>query len=428
MNRFFLAFFLTFAGLGLLVSCNEKESDLGVDLQDPATLYNGIIDTAYGIAYTVFDDSLLTSGQSNALIGCYSDNVFGMSEGILFTQITTANDGGVEFDQYSHIDSAILSFSLANVYPDATGSKSYHNLHFEVYQLAEKLLRDSAYYAFDDVPVNSVCFFDDVVSVAQSDSMVVSMNLNENFLALVRNQRYGSAEEFEEMMKGVRIRLVNDGTPMMATVNLAASATRLTTYYRYINGSDTIARTYDFVVSQTAPHFSRFVNNYSGSLATFNANTADSVDGSRYLYLSPMGGTNIKVNFNAFVQQFSQLHPYAVIHYAELLMPVADIAPADKPDMIVAFKCYNDGTVVSIPDIYDTYTYSGFDGKYNADQGYYRMRITQHLQKIVKSGMDLGTLLVLNGRRSSALRTVINGSDPTMTANHPICIRFVYSE
>ena len=29
----------------LFASCEEKESDLGVDLQDPATLYNGIVDT-----------------------------------------------------------------------------------------------------------------------------------------------------------------------------------------------------------------------------------------------------------------------------------------------------------------------------------------------------------------------------------------------
>lgn len=419
---------LSLCVLAFFAACDEKESDLGVELQDPATLYNGIVDTAYGVAYTVFDDSLLTSGQSNALIGCYSDDLFGTSEGILYTQVSTANDAGVEFDDYSHIDSAVLTLSLAGVYPDAAGAKSYYNLHFEVYQLDEKILRDSAYYAFDELPVSNICFFDGIVRVAQSDSMVVSMPMNESFVSLLRGRRYESSTAFEDVMKGIRIRLVNDGTPQMATVNLAASATKLTTYYRYINNSDTIARTYDFVVSQTAPHFSRFINNYSGTLATFNTNTADSLDGSRYLYLSPMGGTNIKLNFNAFVQQFHQQHPYAVIHYAELLMPVADIALADKPDMVVAFKCYNDGSVVSIPDLYDTYTYSGYDGKFNSEAGCYRLRVTQHLQKMLSSGMDLGTLLVLNGRRSSALRTVINGSDRTATAGNPIRIRFVYSE
>lgn len=426
-NRFHFLFIIL-AVVALFAACDEKESDLGIDLQDPATLYDGICDTAYGTAYTVFDTSLLTSGQASALVGCYSDPVFGHSEGIIFTQITTASDASVAFDQYSLIDSVVLTLALSNIYPDAQGSKSLRDLHFEVYQLAESPMRDTAYYADDELPITNTCFFDDVVRVAESDSMVAAMRFNSNFLPFLNNRSYDNSADFVEQVKGIRIRLVNDGTPLMATVNLAASATKLTVYYRYVNSEDTISRTYDFVVSSSAPHFNQYKNTYFGSLATFNTNTADSLDGSRYLYLSPMGGTNIKVNFNAFVSQFRSQHPYAVIHYAELLLPVADISPADKPDLIAAFKCFSDGAVASIPDMYDTYTHSGYDGKYDSDKGYYRLRITQHFQKIVKSGMDLGTLLVLNGRRSSALRTVINGSDLTATSGNPIRIEFVYSE
>jgi hypothetical protein len=424
-NRFL--FFTALIGVMLFVACDEKESDLGVNLQDPATLYNGICDTAYGTAYTVYDDSLLTSGQASVLIGCYSDNLFGTSEAVFFSKITTANDGGVEFDQNSIIDSAVLTMTVSSIFPEIN-SKSYRDLHFEVYQLSEPVLRDSAYYAFDELPVTSVCFFDDVVRLAQSDSMVVSMRMSDAFVNMLSNHRYESSTAFEEVMKGVRIRLVNDGTPVMVTVNLAAVATKLTTYYKYVNSGDTIARTYDFVISQAAPHFNQFKNNYAGVLSAFNSNVSDSLDGSRYLYLSPMGGTNIKVNFNSFVQQFRQQHPYAVIHYAELLLPVADIAPDSKPDLIAAFKCYNDGAVSSIPDMFDAFTASGYDGHYSDESNCYRLRITQHFQKTMKSGMDLGTLLVLNGRRSSAMHTVINGCDAALTAGNPIRIQFVYSE
>ena len=78
--------------------------------------------------------------------------------------------------------------------------------------------------------------------------------------------------------------------------------------------------------------------------------------------------------------------------------------------------------------MFDAYTSSGYDGRYNEASGCYRLRITQHFQKIVKSGMDLGTLLVLNDRRSSAMHTVINGSNATLTVSNPIRIQFVYSE
>lgn len=425
-NKFFVL--LSLCVLALFGACTEKESDLGVALQDPATLYNGIVDTAYGTAITVFDDTLLTSGLSNVLVGCYSDPVFGSSEGIFYTQITTANDDNVAFDQYTHIDSVILSFSISEIFPYASDSKGYRDLHFEVYQLAESPLKDTAYYANDELPVTNTCFFDGVVRVLENDTVVAKMPLGENFISLIDNHNYESSEAFVQAVKGIRVRIVNDGSPVIATFNLAAANTRLRVYYTYTNADQQSNRTYDFVVSNSAPHFNQYKNNFAGILSTFNTNTGDSVDGSRYLYLSPMGGTNIRVNFNAFVQQFRQQHPYAVIHYAELLMPVADIAPDDKPERIIAFKCFNDGSVVDIPDLYDTYTSSGFDGKYNSTNGCYRIRVTQHFQKLVKSGMDLGTLLVLNGRRSSATRTVINGFSNAATSGNPIRIQFVYSE
>ena len=91
--------FLLLPVLLLTQACDEEETDLGVDLQDPATLYNGIVDTAFGTAVTVFDDSLITSGMSNTLLGCYSDPLFGNAEASYFTQITTYDANGVKFDE-----------------------------------------------------------------------------------------------------------------------------------------------------------------------------------------------------------------------------------------------------------------------------------------------------------------------------------------
>jgi len=257
---------------------------------------------------------------------------------------------------------------------------------------------------------------------------VASVPLNSQMIQLLENHSYTTAESFQEAIKGLRVRVINDGNPTMLTVNLSASATRMTTYYTYCNGADTIYRTYDFIVAQSAAHYNQFKNHYAGSLALFNEQPSDSIEGSQYLYLCPMGGTNVKVSFDAFVRQFKENHPYAIIHYAELLLPVSDISEVDRPDLVVALKCYNDGTTVSIPDLYDSYTSSGYDGKYDSDRGLYRLRITQHLQKIMNSGMDLGTLLVLNGRRSSPYHAIVNGTDPAQTSNNPIRIEFVYSE
>ncbi|MCR4828555.1 MAG: DUF4270 domain-containing protein [Bacteroidales bacterium] len=418
----------------LLGACTEKESTLGMNLQDPATIYDGQLDTAYGVYYTVLDDSLLTSGQAQGLVGCYHDDLFGDAEAVIFAQIAPPNESGVEFDQYCFIDSVVLSLAISDVYnpSGAKGNKGYKRMHFEVYQLAEPVMTDTAYYSFDQLAVSNVCLFNKVVRVPVTDTLVVSLPLDNSIISLFSNKSYATADEFIQAAKGLRIRLVNDGEPVMATVNFAASATRLSVYYTYNNvddpNSDSIYRSYDFVIgnneSRSAAHFNQYINHYNGPLAMFNSTTTDSLDGAQYAYLSPMGGTNIKADFNTFVQQFHQDHPYATIHYAEMLLPVADVASPARPDMIAAFKCYIDGEVVSIPDIYDPFTYSGFDGGYDPATGCYRLRITQHLQKMLNSGQDLGTLLVLNNRRASAAHTVINGYN----SSKPASIRFVYSE
>jgi hypothetical protein len=430
MNFFFSKrFFSCMAALTLLfcfASCDEEESEIGVALQDQATLYDGIIDTAYCRAVTVLDDSLVTSGQSNTLLGNYSDPVFGTAEAIFYSQITTFSNGGVEFDENCVIDSVVLSLYIASLFPDDEATS--HNLHFEVRQLAENNLTDTTHYSTEELEVSNVEYFNGVVNLATSDSMVVKMRLNDNFLPLLVNKKYDNSAAFVEASKGLRIRLLNDGTPIMATVNLASAATTLTTYYRYIVGEDTISRTFDFSVGHSSPRYSQFKNNYNGVLSTFNTNRTDSVDGSRYLYLSPMGGTNVKLDFNAFVTQFSRQHPFAVIHYAELVLPLADIAPDAKPSLIAALKYDSEGVTSSIPDMYDQFTYSGFDGTYSEERGGYRMRITQHLQKLMKQGVDYGTLLLLSGRRSAAEHTVVNGCDATATAGSPVLIRFVYTE
>ena len=411
----------------LFASCEEKESDLGVDLQDPATLYNGIVDTAYGTAVTVFDDSLLTAGLSSCIIGNYSNPLFGTSTATLYTQVTTADNNSVTFDENSHIDSVVLTLAVSSVYSEAS-SKDSHSLHFEILQLDKSPMKDSAYYAFDELPVRNVCFFDDVVKIENSDTMIASMHLNDNFISLLSNHSYASAEEFADAIKGFRIRLVDDGTPIMATINLAASATRIAVHYTYVNGDESINRTYELTLGHSAPHFNQYSNNYTGNLSVFNNNTKDSIAGNQYLYLCPMGGTNVKLNFSSFVSQFKKDHPYAVIHYAELVLPVANIAPVQKPSMIATFAYNSEGGIYSIPDLYDPYTSSGYDGTYTDSTGFYRIRMTQYLQRLCLSGEDYGTLLVLNDRRSSAAHTILNGFDPTATAGKNFFIRFVYSE
>jgi hypothetical protein len=163
-------------------------------------------------------------------------------------------------------------------------------------------------------------------------------------------------------------------------------------------------------------------------LAPFVTNRKASISGTEKLYLEPLGGTRIRLDMQAFIDQFRTEHPTAVIHYAELLMPVSTgVSDTSMPVRILALKNHADGSSTYVTDanvITNAYTYGGFDGYYNREKKQYRLRITRHLQELLRTGKDYGTELIIDARRSSAFRTVINGT----ASDNPIRIDFVYSE
>lgn len=431
MNRlktFLLTAVALLAASPFFCACNEEESNIGMGLQDPATLFDGQRDTVYDlVAYTHYDDSLHTSGYSSAVVGYYNDPTCGKVTATYYTQIV--NSKGLELDEMCHIDSAVLSLSLSGIYPAAADGKrgrkgGEYRLHFLVDQLAAAPLTDSGYYAFDTIALSGSRYYDGVVSVTDGDTMTVRLPLDDSFCRLLANQTL-TAAQLTAHLKGLRIAMPNSGEARMATVNLAAAKTKITVYYRYISTSDTISRSLDLGIGTAATHFSHFSHDYAGTaLATFGTHRKDSLDGSQYLYLEPMGGTYLSVDMQAWVSSFRKSHPHATINYAVLKLPVASISDTCYPSALYAYKRYASGSSIAIPDLSDSYTYTGYDGTNDYDKAYYRIRVTQHLQSLLLSGKDYGTLIFLEGRRTSPERVIIKGTG----SSDPIRLEVVYSE
>ncbi len=392
----------------LFCACNEEESNIGMGLQDPATLFDGERDTVYNLSpFTFYDDSLRTAGYTGAVIGCYQDAVMGYVRASYYTQIF--HKDGIELDENCIIDSAILSLVLADLYPYESDSIT---LRFQVDQLQEAPLTDSAYHAFDSIAVGSNRFFDGEITVAGSDTMTVELPLDDSFGALLQNTSLSSTELIDHL-KGLRIAMPANGTPRLATINLSAAKTKITLYYRYQMDDTTSARTLDLQIGVNATHFSHYVHDYNGTvLAPFSNNPKDSIDGTQRLYLEPLGGTYIRVNMKEWVDDFRTKHPHATINYAVLKFPVAsDDTDTLFPSRLYAYKRYADGTSITVPDLTDGITYGVYDGGFNANEKCYRIRLTQHVQKMLLSGNDFGTDIYLEGRRTSPRRVILNGTE-----------------
>lgn len=420
----FLFLTLALALVAAFVSCTEEDNNLGLNLQDPSTIYKGTVDTIYGTAYTVLDDSLVTTGLNSIIIGSGDLTDISSTVATFYTNVSTQKNERISFDEYSTIDSVVLSLAISGIYVASSDSAANQDLHFVVRQLGQRLIRDSAYYSTTEVELGNTVFFDDVVTVERGDTMVVRLKLSDDFSSFLTNHTYANGDEFEEAVKGLYIGLAPSTSQRnYVTINLSASNTRLEAFYTYDNGSP-VPGTYKFAFGTDVMHYSRFEKNFTGTCSTFNTNKSDSIGGGT-LYLSPLGGTNIRFNIDSYVRQFHQDHPLAIIHYAELILPVDQAnTPDDRPDALAAIKIFPNGVVANIPDMYDPVTYSGFDGAYDAENKCYRMRITQHIQDLIRNGQDNGTLIVLSGRRTSCQHAVVNGS----SASDPIRVVIVYSE
>ena len=400
----------------LPVGCTDEESALGVNLVDGNTLYSGQAATfTADNALSVRDDSLQTYNPnmtySYGIIGNWHDLTFGSVSATLYTQIALPENTGSINLTNNEIDSVVLTLVKEKMYPD-TGAT--YNLHFEVMQLDEPVMTDTVYYSTDTLPVVSgACYFNSTVSVSPTDT-VIRLKLD-NAIAAILTQS-ATAEEFIQRTKGLRIRLTDAGDEGMLSINFAAVDTRLTIYHHY----DTLYATYNILLGTGAAHFIHFDHDYTGSLT----GGADSLDGSLSLYLEPMGGYNILVNFNTAIQAFAAAHPTAIVHHAELLLPVDAASTGLKPDRILALKKSVSGVDSYINDLIDPYIMSGFDGKYDETRGCYRLRVTQHVQGLLRAGEDTGTLLVLNSRRSDAASAIISGP----SAANPIRIEIIFSE
>lgn len=408
-----------------LVSCEDDETALGLALQDPSSQYVGIHDTIQSpdlTACTYYDDSLRTSGYYTAMVGYYSDAIYGRVVSRSFVQLALVNNGGLDFATHHFtVDSAVLSLVIVDRYPAMTDNKT---LRLRITQTAEVVSPDSIYYASSELPLSTTVFLDSTFTVAPTDT-VLQLSLNSAFCDLFSSHVFPSSAVLQESLRGICIECVEASSdPLMLTFDMGKSASGLSLYYQDAEGN---TQSGQLQVGYTSPqseatHFCQFTHTYSGQFLQLQQGAIDSIDGANQLYLEPLGGTAVRINIDSYVRRFHAAHPRAVIHYAELLLPVNTAADAAKPNRIVAYRHYASGTSIFVNDYLSDN--AGYDGYYDEAKGIYRLRITHHLQGLMMTGADYGTLLMLDGRRSSANRTVLNG---TQSAD-AVRIAFVYSE
>ena len=196
----------------------------------------------------------------------------------------------------------------------------------EVVQLAEAIASDKQYYAMDSIDVNTDAVLFNGTVQTKPGSGTVSMHLGGPINSML--QMTANRDAFAEATKGLRISVLPTGSDEgMVAMNLSDTRTLIRVHYHY----DTTSYHFDLSISN-GKHFTHFVHDYSGTVL----DGVRSLDGASRLYLDPLGGFKAVVSFDRTLRAFREAHPRAVVHKADLLIPVAAEADAKKPHRLMA--------------------------------------------------------------------------------------------
>lgn len=414
--------------LTAFAACEEKESELGSSLVDPATMYSGTRDTVYLEGYTIYDDSLLTSDYLECLLGRHDDAMMGTTRAYMYSQITIADNNGLNVLDNTNVDSVVLVLGVSGIF--GSSSSTSHQLHIRIHKLAEGI-GDDSYYANDSVATDyATCFYDATSTIEDGDGQI-RLKLNSSIHPYFQQQV--SSSDFLENIKGVRIELNDSESEEAVMVALDLITSKVTAFYsrRDESADSTVTTQNNFIFGHqsglTTKHFTHFEHEFGGSsLALFadESRRSDTIGGSSNTYLKPMGGTRVVYKLDAgWLRKFRSEHPYAILNYAELILPVTSGDTNTLPNRLLAYKgAGRDATLVA--DATDGVRYTGFDGYFNTGRNCYRMLIVRHLQQILTEGNDSGTTIAIDARRSTPKSAVING---TSQADRPR-IALIYSE
>lgn len=415
-------FFLVLMFSALFQSCKKDDSfgldiislpgdRFGFDFQDTTTL----------VAWSMFEDSVQTSGVILNLLGSYRDPVFGMVTAGVYTQALLSTNN-VSFGNNPVGDSLVLTLRYNGYYGDSAAS---HRLKiYEIDQSAD-FHKDSVYFSNKTLPIGNLIFdqtvqFNPVDSVdfngakvppilkVKLDQLLMQKFINASGTADLQNN-----DAFINFFKGLYITVENvtaSGAGSIAYFNMRnADLTRMTLYYH--NDLDTL--TYPFVINDQCARFTNF--DHAGyQWADPDLLNQDTNGVNSRLFIQAMAGVKIRVKIPHLMELVKD-GPVG-INRAELVIKAdpMDFSASDfkVPPRLTVARINDEGRNAFVTDILEGETFLG--GTYDANKKEYRFRITRHVQDILNGKYENHGLVVLvSGSSVMANRVTILGNTPS---------------
>jgi hypothetical protein len=395
-----------------LFSCEERDpGELGRDLLPDSDDFSVSFDSVELIqAITTQGDSIITSGKTTQLLGCYEDPVFGKSTASFITQVEAPGKALV-FGSNPVIDSVILFIYVSDFYGDEDA-----NHQIIAYEYNDLIEYDTSYYSnfnpegkYKPVAVGSgtAITSDTLLKIYISDE-----ELKNRFLT-AEDTVFKSNTLFQEMFRGFYLTtedITTGGSIMYTSMN--STHTNLTFYFK--NDEDT-SRLNLLLGRNYGQSINIFNHDYQGAMLAdyfIDQGNSDSL-----IFLQGMGGVQAIVRFpqlTAWLDSIKNSGPIAV-NNAELIftpeiIPALNLNTDQYPTDLNLFWIDDDKHYHYLYD--DLLNSDLFGGQYNEDDNNYKFYIKIHLQSYF-TGKIGNTDLVLSAgdNANSANRVILKGGN-----------------
>jgi len=465
MNKIYSSSLLIILSAALLFSCTKDISKIGVDVVGKNPLEVVYTDTITIETYSELIDSLRTDELSAHVLGAMVDPVFGTTNASVYSQFRIVDEYETTpfIGENPELDSIILYIKYAEekIYGDTN-----YLQHFTVYELGEELIRDTAYYAFQNLRTKSDIIgeanftprFDSVTYITKPDDPFntepdtlsrirpIRIPLSDDFGNRLLNldlEKYQTQEAFLEEFKGLYITTLNQNIPSsggsMVTANLNDPKTYIMLYYHndtssYMENGTEIFYNHEFKykVDINTARFSNYNHyDYVNADADFRRQVIDGETelGVQKIYMQGLGGVRTTIKF-VHGHKIPDYYNYAVNEAKLLLYNVdeeSNLLPIDNLTLSRKFIEDGDTSNFLISDASGGERY--FGGTYNSSDERYYFRITQYIQQLIEGDTDDNDLRIeIIGGAVHPNRLVAGGSMPTGLEEKRMVLQLIYTK
>lgn len=426
------------------VSCTKEPDAIGLDIQPPSDrLGTNFTDSTNIIAYSILEDSIVTSALSQNVVGFVNDPFFGKMSAGFATQFNLPSRD-VHFDGNPILDSVVLVISYRGFYGDTTAG-----VNFKVFELAQSISSTETYHQDFTIstyskPINenSSIYYTSQVSTptpTTSDTLALpqfriklSKNWGQSKIFDKSNQsELANNDNLKAYFKGLLI-TANDAHGLGHLVYLGINKSTTSGIYFYYH-TDATPQTFRLLVEDDCGRANQYIHKNYSTASTQLQNQVihhDTALGANQLYLHPGGGINTFLKFPSIRDQF--LNRRVVINRAELV--ITNLIPIVKgfymPAKITLAKNSASGGYLFLPDDAITEGEDYFGGIYNSSTNEYRFRITRYIQQLINSTTaDYGLTMFISGRAIYGNRLIFAGYKPqiSLASKKPLRLELSYT-